>query len=142
MYINEKNYNRELFIKAFKKKYGKKDEYQYDFDDYAFLVKKLGKIVCEAHQDGYHGDSVYYVVAGPTRFGFLTFGWGSCSGCDALEACITPEDYADLFEDLLRDIVWFTSLKKLRTYLKNKDWEGTYIDEELIREFLKKMEVK
>lgn len=38
--------------------------------------------------------------------GFVVIGYGSCSGCDALEACDTQEDYDSVMNGVLSSISW------------------------------------
>jgi hypothetical protein len=70
---------------------------------------ELDILVEESDQD-YQGDT-YTLFRGPNdMYGTLTFGWGSCSGCDSLEACNTKEEVTDLRNHLYEGIQWFTSL--------------------------------
>ena len=43
-----------------------------------------------------------------TMYGFLTFGWGSCSGCDALLACGSFDRVMSLLHTLKESIIWKT----------------------------------
>jgi hypothetical protein len=88
--------------------------------------------------DDYQGDSLYVLRDG-TKYGYLCFGWGSCSGCDALEACrdgSNPlQDMTELRDELFDSIVWFDSLTELQTWVANRDWQGTWMDKRLVRDF-------
>ena len=75
--------------------------------------------------DDYQGDSRVLFRDGE-RYGVLIFGWGSCSGCDALQACDTYEEVDDLRHQLEGEIVWGTREETL-AYIKGKDWAGTFI---------------
>lgn len=56
-----------------------------------------------------------------TMYGFLTFGWGSCSGCDALLACGSFDRVMTLLHTLKESIIWKTKEDMLE-YFKTKDW--------------------
>lgn len=53
----------------------------------------------------YQGDYAV-VVKRNEMLGFLVIGYGSCSGCDALEACDTQEEYDSLMSSVLNSISW------------------------------------
>jgi len=61
------------------------------------------------------------------RIGFLVWGWGSCSGCDAFEgACEESNAEAaltELRESLVGSIVWKDSAEDMLVYLTEKDFE-------------------
>lgn len=94
--------------------------------DYYPLIKSLGyDVLMKVDDVDYQGDSRFLLKKG-NKFGLLIFGWGSCSGCDALQACESYEAIEDL-RDLLHDqIVWKDSAKELLHYIKAKDWQGTF----------------
>lgn len=79
------------------------------------------EVVCEQHDEGYSGDSFYLLKDG-NRYGICRFGWGSCSGCDALHACTTRKDFYDLRDSLHNDIIWYESKEALLLYIHTKDW--------------------
>ena len=61
------------------------------------------------------------------RYGFLNFGWGSCSGCDGLQACSSYEDVEDLITSLKGDIKWFDTLAQAQAYIANdEERQGSY----------------
>lgn len=64
----------------------------------------------------WQGDIVTILKDG-TRFGFLMFGYGSCSGCDALEGTSTLDDLKALAIGLHSDIRWFESMSDLARWL-------------------------
>lgn len=107
--------------------YGKDEGYSY-VTDYMPIIRSFGGVLIEIADDGYHGDSyILYTKHGPTSqlYGILVFGWGSCSGCDALQACDTWEDVAELYNQLESQIKWFTE-SEARAYVKNKDWSAEW----------------
>lgn len=84
---------------------------------YEGLVTSLGvEIVLEESDGDYQGDS-YLVLKDEPRWGLLTFGWGSCSGCDSYEGCDSVSDMSDLRDFLEGAIRWFDTLDGLKTYI-------------------------
>src|SRR4029078_11844002 len=54
---------------------------------YDLLVTCFGQIVVEVSDNDSQGDTRYLLRGPDARWGVLVNGWGSCSGCDALQAC-------------------------------------------------------
>lgn len=107
-----------------------------DHPSYDAIVQSFGTIICEAHTQDWQGDSLYALKdLAASTYGFLCFGWGSCSGCDALEACNTAEDLQELMDDLLSSIIPFDDKESLCTFLKEHDWEGDFVDTKLGEDF-------
>lgn len=92
--------------------------------DYSPIYKSFGEVLLEDHDDNYQGDS-RIILKNENRFGFLNFGWGSCSGCDALQGCNSYEELGVLIESLRLSIAWFDSLQELKDYIKNEDRNNT-----------------
>lgn len=82
-------------------------------------------IANEATSD-YQGDS-YVLVRDGERVGFLVWGWGSCSGCDAFEGAREDDDaetaLTELRERLVGSIVWKDSAENMLAHLSEKDFE-------------------
>ena len=75
--------------------------------------------------DAYLGDArILYADTG-SGLGYLTFGWGSCSVCDALQDCSTYSDLAELIQQLATSIKW-CSRKEMLKFFKEHDWEGDF----------------
>lgn len=115
----------------------------FDYDD---LVNSMGVSSLAVKSFGsYQGDLVYLVEedAMPARRGVIVIGYGSCSGCDALEATPQPGSYYDKREDkmltnedfrpvielrdsLKKDIIWpdegKTLLETIEAGIKENDW--------------------
>lgn len=109
-------------LEAAKRAYPGKDNWGYsDLYDYEPLLKTLGEIVVQVDDDEYQGDS-YLVLRDGERFGYLIFGWGSCSGCDWLQDCNSYEDVAELHADLVSKIHWEPSSAELRKWMIERDW--------------------
>jgi hypothetical protein len=93
---------------------------------YESLVASIGVEVLLVESDnGWQGDS-YLIVRDGDRYGYLTFGWGSCSGCDALQACYSYEDLEALRDDLARGIHWEDDCAGLLRYVRERDWSTDY----------------
>lgn len=87
-----------------------KDSYGWaDAPEYRAVVETFGEVLAETEWGSYQGDSLYLVKDGD-RFGVLTFGWGSCSGCDALRAVEDQADLDKVQDDLENGIRWFDDI--------------------------------
>lgn len=93
--------------------------------DYTPILNAFGKIVCRVDDDEYQGDSRVLYDDG-YMVGILVFGWGSCSGCDALQACSTIDDVQELCDELQDKIHWFADKKTALEFINSHDWEGDY----------------
>lgn len=96
------------------------------FGPYSDLIDSFEhEVLLEKHDDDYQGDSRYILRDG-ARYGLLVFGWGSCSGCDALEACGNIQQVIDLRDTLYNSIEWHESPAALLKFIKERDWELQY----------------
>jgi hypothetical protein len=61
-----------------------------------------------------------------TNYGILTFGWASCSGCDALLACVNRFHLLnDLRTKLFNEIQWYENVDLCIESLKDEEtWES------------------
>lgn len=85
----------------------------------------MEKIAVQVDDNDYQGDSrLLYDENG--KIGVLIFGWGSCSGCDALQACGSLEEVQKLCDELQEDIEWFDDKKQALEYFTNHDWKGDH----------------
>lgn len=87
-------------------------------------------ILVDTECGSYSGDSLLLLKAGE-RIGLLSFGWGSCSGCDALQGALLygngdDADVDALRDDLARSVVWKDVAAEMLAYLEAKDWDATY----------------
>lgn len=97
----------------------------YGPSDYQPMIDEIGKVLIQVDDSDYQGDSrVLYEKDG--KYGYLIFGWGSCSGCDALQGCSTIAEIQDVLDSMVNDIKWFDSLSVLQEYFKSKDWGLEY----------------
>ncbi len=83
------------------------------------------EILIQVDDEDYQGDS-RLLLYDEGRYGLLIFGWGSCSGCDALQACDSFEEVDELRHFILNDIQWESDSKKMKSWIENKDWELEY----------------
>lgn len=92
---------------------------------YQPILNAFGNIALQVDDDNYSGDSrVLYNEDG--KFGVLIFGWGSCSGCDALLACDTHEEIQEVIDELQGRITWLDDALSALHYFKTHDWQGDY----------------
>jgi len=99
-------------------------EYEYNCD-YNPILKSIGNVVIQVDDDDYQGDSrVLYNNDG--KIGYLNFGWGSCSGCDALQGCDNWEELQELCDDLEQQTKWWESKEEALEWFTTHDWEGDY----------------
>lgn len=92
---------------------------------YEDLYKQFGTPLVEVEIGSYQGDTLV-VLENEGKYGYLTFGWGSCSGCDALRACEDFDDLQELSDHLESSIKWFDSKEELKKWVNNHDWKGDY----------------
>lgn len=122
-------------MKSAKELYGNESWYT----SYTPMLKEFGEIIIRVDEDGYQGDS-YLIYKDGDRYGYLSFGWGSCSGCDALQGCCSISEVQELMDKLYNDIKWFDSKVLLKEYFNTRDWtlEWSWYCSEF-RDFLKKV---
>ena len=93
--------------------------------DYHPITNAFGMVVVQVDDNDYQGDSrILYDNNG--KIGYLNFGWGSCSGCDALQACNSIDEVQELADELEDSIMWFDNAVQALNYFENHDWEGDY----------------
>lgn len=81
--------------------------------------------VIQVDDGDYQGDTRVLFRDGE-RYGYLNFGWGSCSGCDALQACSNHEEATKLRDGLFNSIVWKPDALAMLRYFVNRDWPLDY----------------
>ena len=109
-------------MKPINEVYSKSEKY---FSDYNELINSLDyEILLQVDDDDYQGDS-RILLKNNDSYGILIFGWGSCSGCDALQSCENIKEVDELRQSLNQSIRWGT-LEETLNYMKNHDWEGDY----------------
>ncbi len=93
------------------------DKYR-DFYDYTPLLERIGNIAIRIDQDDYQGDSWILYKEG-NKYGYLNFGWGSCSGCDALQDCSNIFEVYELAKELESNTIWFDNDKEALDYFNS-----------------------
>jgi hypothetical protein len=98
----------------------------WDWGDYQDLIDTFGfETMISVDAGSYSGDT-FCILRDGEMYGYLEFGWGSCSGCDALLACNNHNDLEELQMSLYNDIKWFDTLSELKEYFRTHDWEGDW----------------
>jgi hypothetical protein len=121
---------RELFPEAFKDTYSITANYQ-------VMLEEFGKIVLQVDDANCAGDSRVLYQDGD-MFGWLQFGWGSCTGCDALQRCETIEEVQNLMNRLQADIKWFDNWYDADAFFRNHAWKTDYSNNAKQKEFIAK----
>lgn len=94
--------------------------------DYSPLLGSFGyEIILQVDDNDCQGDSRILYRDG-SRYGLLIFGWGSCSGCDSLQACSSVEEIEELREGLHKNIIWKSSAEEMLGFIKDRDWEAQH----------------
>jgi hypothetical protein len=94
--------------------------------NYEDLIGSFGIVLVQEDSDDYQGDTFALLLGDDKRLGFLVFGWGSCSGCDALQACNTNAEVAELRNELMDSIRWFESVYEAAQFFLNHDFAGDW----------------
>lgn len=90
--------------------------------DYTPMLEEFGDILLREDDEGWQGDS-FLIYHNDNKYGYLSFGWGSCSGCDALQSCKTISEVQELMDSLYNEIEWYESIKELKESFDDTDWE-------------------
>lgn len=98
----------------------------YAVEGYDAIVKHCGEVLVEASDHDYQGDTFALVRGGDGRVGYVQFGWGSCSGCDALQACSTLADLGRLTDSIVSGVRWFNDVAEARTWLEGAEERNDY----------------
>lgn len=93
--------------------------------DYSPIVQSLGYVVVKVDDKDYQGDT-RALLERNGKFGLLVFGWGSCSGCDALQGCGSYEEVDELIQKLNASITWFDTLQECVAYISHSDRLGSH----------------
>lgn len=98
---------------------------RYSWYEYQPMLNAFGPIALQVDDDDYQGDSRVLYHEGE-RWGYLQFGWGSCSGCDALQECASIKEVQKLADGLETQIRWFENAKEALHFFQKHDWETDY----------------
>jgi hypothetical protein len=105
---------RQLYPNAFQRKYQV-------IDNYEPIINHLGKPLVHKDTDPYQGDALV-LLRTDTGYGFLVFGYGTCSGCDALQACDSYEDLESLIDNLIASMKTFDTLADAQLHIANDSY--------------------
>jgi hypothetical protein len=111
---------------------------------YLSALEAYVEIVLEESDDDYQGDTYAVVkkkLSWRKEFGYLTFGWGSCSGCDAWDdADGDPAKESQVITGILEGTQWFETLDELKQYITSQERElSYYYHRETWQKFLEKV---
>jgi len=114
------------------------DDYFYTPGYEALISSMEYDVLLETHDDDYQGDSRYLLYDKEKGYGYLIFGWGSCSGCDALQACDNKQEVEALRDNLVSEIHWEDTKEELLNWVLKRDWDFQHEwHNEKTKEFLK-----
>lgn len=129
----------EIEFEALKRLYEEPDNFEWY--GYQPLLSSFGTILIQIKDNDYQGDSRILYSDG-RRIGFLMFGWGSCSGCDAFYRCDTFEEAEEFRDNLYGSIKWFDNQKQALEWFKTHDWKGDYSSRDKNTKFFVKLCIK
>jgi hypothetical protein len=93
-----------------------------DIYDYDLIAPLYGlPVLYSWTENSYQGDAFFILQGDDGRLGLLMYGYGSCSGCDSLQACTTTQDVADLANQMFADTRWFDDKDAMRAYIDSDD---------------------
>lgn len=105
---------------------------------YEGLLRDHFEHVEEEYCGMYQGDIVFRVEdAG--RIGYLVWGYGSCSGCDELEAVYGNEEEERAIGQDMADSVFFGTVEEIRAHALAKDGNRWYGYDSEVREAIERM---
>lgn len=123
--------------------------YGYDIP-YTDLAAFHGDVVADVTLGSYSGDMLFILRDRATGlYGYVSTGYGSCSGCDELQHIMSGLDYGDVesvekawaelaaFVDEMRPTVWRAAPEML-AWLNDHDWQGDWQggDESAVRTWI------
>ncbi len=99
---------------------------KYGLASYEALIESMEvETVIQVDDENYSGDTRVLLKKGD-RYGLLFFGWGSCSGCDALQECATVEEATKLRDELWESVEWFEDKEALGRRIATGEWQLKY----------------
>lgn len=95
---------------------------------YDQIVATQGEMLGNWTLGDWQGDYVY-LLQNEDKYAFTVIGYGSCSGCDALEGCENDEEFNELKDSIINGIVWGTK-QDVYDYINNQEANRWYFHEE------------
>lgn len=92
--------------------------------DYTPILEALGEVVVRVNERDCSG-STWVLLRRDAEWGYLCFGWGSCSGCDALQGCSSFDD-AQVLADTIESQVMWRSCAEMMKWFASHDWGGDW----------------
>lgn len=121
----------------------------YEHVSYSDIVSKFGDIVASESFGDWQGEHIFILRKkkrknSKPKIGYLVQSYGSCSGCDVLEACSSYKDLDGLINSMEQGIEWYKTKKELLarldelktknpSYIYERDWDKV---EKKLREVL------
>ena len=95
--------------------------------DYKPIYESFGEIIRKDDIGDYQGDTqVLLYDEGKKQYGYICFGWGSCSMCDRLQGCESYEEIDNLINDLYASIRWFDDDNEALRFFTTHEWHFDY----------------
>lgn len=92
--------------------------------DYSLIYKSFGAVVFKQDIGRWQGDTQILLKNQELdKFGYLMFGWGSCSGCDSLQRCDSYDEIDELIGLLWGQIRWFDDDKEALKFFEEHKWD-------------------
>ena len=109
--------------------------------DYSRLINSSGEweVIIEESDTDYQGDILMLMKSKVKQgiYGYLTFGYGSCSGCDSYLACENDLGALENLRDEMISQIHSDYRKELVHWLlEEHDWEGSFLHKDLVKRFL------
>lgn len=93
---------------------------------YYELVESFGvEIIASTAEGSYNGD-YFFILKRGNEYGYLAFGYGSCSGCDRLKACRSEAAVLKLRDALFNSIQWSDGKENFVEWLRDRDWQSQF----------------
>jgi hypothetical protein len=105
--------------------YGEESDHFWAPSDYTPLLESIAPIALQKDEEDYQGSS-FVLYRDGARWGYLAFGWGSCSGCDALQGCESWNEVAELRQELNSDVYWEPDATAMLRWIVNRNWVGDW----------------
>lgn len=135
--MNNEHYDVKTCFPNIIDKGGDFDRYGADVS-YEAIAALYGDPVVSVSDDDYQGSTSVLLKHRdiPEMFGLLEYSWGSCSGCDSLQAAESTDDLQNLVDSMGSSIEWLNRMDMIEKLKKFDDDYGA----ERINKFLKECE--